>query len=230
MKTRREKYTPKVHLKNSRHSEKHLFSSLIKCAHCGRSFYQKHYTYINTRYYWKCQTNDRFTSEKCDNRVTITEGDLLEEIRIYLESLIEDKEEFIQNILTELKKDRVNPLKSIDQSELQKNIKRLQLKREKYQEMYAAEVMTMAELKEKSSYINNEIETLTKELKKIKFSKDPPKTSIDQIQIYKKEIEKFLSFDNITNGDLRKIINYIIVKRNGEITIHLRDISDFMIA
>jgi hypothetical protein len=227
---RREKYDPLRPLKDGRHSEKHLLSTLIKCEHCGRSFYQKHYTYVNTRYYWKCQTNDQFTAEKCDNRVTITEGDLLEEIRRYLSSMIQDKEQFIQGIITELEKGREKPKKTVSKADLQKKIKQLQAKKEKYQEMYAADVMTMAELKEKTSYINKEIEDLTEQLDQTEISDNIEKTSIEQIRIYTEEIEEFLSLENVTNGDLRKIISRIVVNREGEIKIYLRNFSDLMIA
>lgn len=225
---RREKYDSGPPFRDGRHSEKHLFSTLIKCEHCGRSFYQKHYTYVNTRYYWKCQTNDQFTAEKCDNRVTITEGDLLEEIRSYLTTMIQGKDQFIQSILAELEKSREKPKKTIGKAELQKKIKQLLAKKEKYQEMYAADVMTMAELKEKTSYINKEVEELTEQLEQTNISDNIKKTSIDQIRIYTEEIEDFLSLENVTNGDLRKIINRIVVNRDGEVKIFLRNFSDFI--
>lgn len=225
---RREKYDSGPPFRDGRHSEKHLFSTLIKCEHCGRSFYQKHYTYVNTRYYWKCQTNDQFTAEKCDNRVTITEGDLLEEIRSYLTTMIQDKDQFIQSILAELEKSREKPKKTIGKAELQKKIKQLLAKKEKYQEMYAADVMTMAELKEKTSYINKEVEELTEQLEQTNISDNIKKTSIDQIRIYTEEIEDFLALENVTNGDLRKIINRIVVNRDGEVKIFLRNFSDFI--
>jgi hypothetical protein len=222
MSERREKYEAGTPLKDGRKSEKHLFSSLIDCEHCGRSFYQKHYTYANTRYYWKCQTNDRFTSEKCDNRVTITEGDLLEEIRSYLSSMIQDKERFIQDIITELGKGRETSKKTAGKADLKKKIKQLRSKKEKYQEMYAADVMTMTDLKEKTSYINKEIESLTARLEQTNVSDNIEKTSTDQIGIYTEEIENFLSLANVTNGDLRKMISRIVVDREGEIKIYIR--------
>ena len=227
---RRDKYDSGPPFRDGRHSERHLFSTLIKCEHCGRSFYQKHYTYVNTRYYWKCQTNDQYTAEKCDNRVTITESDLLVEIRRYLSSIIKDKEQFIQGILTELEKGREKPKKTVSKAELQKKIKQLRSKKEKYQEMYAADVMTMAELKERSLYINKEIDELTEILDQTDITDTIEKTSIDQIRIYTEEIEDFLALENVTNGDLQKIINRIVVNREGEIKIYLRNFSDLMIA
>ncbi|MBQ2249670.1 MAG: recombinase family protein [Clostridia bacterium] len=226
LKERREKYDPAVPRIDGRQSETHLFSTLIRCEHCGRSFYQKHYTYRNTRYYWKCQTNDQFSAKACDNRVTITEGDLLEEIRGYLSSMIQDKDRFVQEIIAELEKGRQKPRKAVSQVDLQRRIKQLRAKKEKYQEMYAADVMAMGELKEKSSYINKEIQALRAQLKQISVLDHAEKVSRDQIHLYTKEIEAFFALENITNGDLRKIISRMVVNRNGEIKIYLRDASD----
>ena len=227
---RRKQYDSGPPFRDGRRSEKHLFSTLIKCEHCGRSFFQKHYTYVNTRYYWKCQTNDQFTAEKCDNRVTITESDLLKEIREYLATMIKDKEQFIQSVLMELEKSHEKPKRIVSKTDLQKKIKQLQAKKEKYQEMYAADVMSMAELKDKTSYINKEIEELTEQLDQENISDKIEKISIDQIRIYTEEIEEFLALENVTNGDLRKIISRIVVNREGEIKIYLRNFSDIMIA
>ena len=223
---RKEKYNPTMPHKEMRRSEKHLFSTLIKCEHCGMSFYQKHYKYVNTRYYWKCQTNDQFTAKKCDNRVTITEGDLANEISKYLSSSIKDNDLFIQGVLTEFEKKRSRQKTIVSRSYLQKRIKQLQSKKDKYQEMYAADVMSMEDLKEKISYITREIETLKEQLKQVNIKK----VSTEELRIYTEEIKKFLALENVTNADLRKIISRIVVNRNGEIKVYLRDISDFSIA
>lgn len=226
---RREKYDSGQQFKAGRYSEKHLFSTLIKCEHCGRSFYQKHYTYVNTRYYWKCQTNDQFTAEKCDNRITVTEDDLLEAIRSYLSSALQSKEQFIRDIVTEIEKGREKPKKSPQKADLQKKIKLLQAKKEKYQEMYAAEVMTIDELKGKVIYIDKEIGCLTERLEGITDFDNIKETSTEQTRSHKEEVEKFLALENITNGDLRKIISRITVNRKGEIKVYLRNFSDLMI-
>lgn len=226
---RRDKYDFGPTLKAGRHSEKHLFSSLIKCEHCGKSFYQKHYTYVNTRYYWKCQTNDQFATEKCDNKVTITESDLLEAIRSYILTIIQDKEQFIQDIITELKKSGKKPIKQVSKYDIQKKIQQLQSKKSNYQEMYAANVMSMAELKDKVSYTNKEIDNLTKQLDQTAIFDNIEKTSIEQIRLYTEGIEEFLALENVTNGDLRKIISRIVVNRECEIKIYLRNFSNLMI-
>ena len=44
---RRAQYDSGEPFKGARYSNKHLFSTLIKCEHCGRSFCRKQYTYAN---------------------------------------------------------------------------------------------------------------------------------------------------------------------------------------
>ena len=222
---RRQQYHSNGSAVNRRHSERHLLSTLIKCEHCGRSFFQKHYTYTNTRYYWKCQTNDRFTAEKCDNRITITESDLLDEIRDYLSSAIPDREKFIQEVLSELKKDREGTLKPVPKEALSTKIRQLQSKKNKYREMYAADLLSMTELKEKLLHFDKEIDVLTKRSEQAEDAL-VESTKNDRDQICAEEVDKILALEGITNGDLRKIINQIDVNRSGEIRIYFRELSE----
>lgn len=225
---RREHYQNDYPFKEGRHSNRHLFSTLIKCEHCGRSFCQKHYTHKNTRVYWKCTTNDQFTAERCDNRITLNENELIDEIREYLSSIVRDKEAFIQSVLSELEKKQSIPKRNISEAELKKRIKQLQAKKEKYQEMYAADVMSMSELKEKIVHINKEIDIINEQLELSRISDDIEKSSLEEIRKYTEEIEKFLALENATNMDLRKIISHIVVNKSGEVKIHLRDLSNLV--
>ena len=69
-------YNSGAPFREGRYSSKHVFSTLIKCEHCGRSYTRKSYTYAKTRVYWRCVTNDQYTAEKCDNRVLVDEPEL----------------------------------------------------------------------------------------------------------------------------------------------------------
>jgi hypothetical protein len=61
-----------------------------------------------------------------------------------------------------------------------------------------------------------------------KSSHEPAETSKAQTaKRYADEIEKFLMLESIINADMRKIINYISVSRDGKVEILLRDIRDF---
>lgn len=224
MDERRVQYSTNGEFHEGRHSTRHVFSTLIRCAHCGRAFCRKQYTHVNTRIYWKCTTNDQYTAEKCDNRVTVNEGKLEESIRQYLSSLIDDRKAFIQSVTTEVEKNL--PKEEDDVKELEKRKMNLQKKKEKYQEMYAADIITIEELDEKTKGFRQELAQI--ELQLGKSSCEPSETSKAQMaKRYADEIEKFLMLENVTNADMRKIINYISVSRDGKVEILLRDIRDF---
>ena len=221
---RRKQFNTERLFNEGRHSSRHLFSTLIKCEHC-----RKHYTHKNTRVYWKCTTNDQLTAEKCDNRVAINENELIDSIREYLSSLIKDKESFIQSVLFELEKLKNIPPKNINEVGLKKKLRELNSKKEKYQEMYASDVISMEELKEKMFYLNKNIEDLKEVLKQVNVSDKIKVISVEDVRIHTEEIEDFLALESVSNGDLRKIISQIIVNREGDIKIYLRKFSDFSI-
>lgn len=223
---RRTQYDSGEPFKGARYSSRHLFSTLIKCEHCGRSFCRKHYTYVNTRVYWKCTTNDQYTAEKCDNFIKLDENKLLAEIRQYFESLIQDKDAFISEILAEVETVRTDNSGQADTVDIEAKRKRLLVKKERYQEMYANDVITMAKLKEKAAEIEEELAELDCSLKKYEQMLSVQQDRDDIIRAYVQEIERFLSLESATNLDLRWIIDHISVNKNGNVKIILKNLED----
>lgn len=220
---RRRQYDSGAPFVQARYSNKHIFSTLIKCEHCGRSFMRKHYTYASGnsgRVYWKCPTNDQFTAESCDNRITINEDELIEEIRVYISSLIKDKDTFVNGVLTDIVKN-IPQNNDIDPDEIERKKKLLLSKKEKYQDMYAADVMSMAELKKKVSAINEELEELDYSLAEYQKSISVHEDGERLLNEYRKEVNNFLQLNTVTNMDMRRIIDHISVNKNGEIKIHI---------
>ena len=224
---RRRKYkTFDGHSTDSRYSSKHLFSTLIKCEHCGKSFCRRKYTYVNTREYWICSTNSQYTAEQCDNLVKIEEAELLVEIQTYLSSLILDKDRFVQGVLSEVGKRRSDTQDQIKTEDVEKKRKRLLAKKSRYQEMYANDVMTMAELKEKTAQIAKELITLDDSLKLLERSIAAQRNSENLVKLYIMEIERFLKLETATNLDLRRIVEQISVNRDGTVRIILKKLDD----
>lgn len=224
---RRTKYkTLDGHSTDSRYSSKHLFSTLIKCEHCGKSFCRRKYTYVNTRVYWICSTNSQYAAEQCDNLVKIEEAELLAEIRTYFSSLIQDRDRFIQGILSEVNRRRSSAQDEIKAEDAEKKRKRLLVKKSRYQEMYANDVMTMAELKAKTAQITKELSELDDSLKRLQRSAAVQQNSENSVKPYKMEIERFLALETATNLDLRKIIDCISVNRDGKVQIILKKLED----
>lgn len=224
---RRKKYqTYEGPTSDARYSSRHLFSTLIKCEHCGKSFCRRKYTYVNTRVYWICSTNSQYTAEQCDNLVKIEEDELLSEIQQYLASLIQDKRRFVSEILAEVDRHHSDLRDEINTEEIEMKRKRLLAKKSRYQEMYANDVMTMAELKAKTAQITEALAELDYSLKQLEQSLAIKQDSENLVAAYVQQIEQFLNLETATNLDLRKVIDHISVKKDGKVQIILKKLDD----
>lgn len=223
MASRRTQYDSGEPFMAGRYSAKHTFSTLIKCAHCGRSFTRKSYTYANTRVYWRCVTNDQYTAEKCDNRTCLDEPELLKRLREYFASLIEDRDAFVADILASLDK-RLPASQNPEQAkrEIEAKRKKLLSKKSRYQEMYASDILSLTELKEKITGIAEELNALDRALARLA----PGKKAVETVQRYTGEIQRFLELETVTNVDMRRILDHISVDREGHVRVVLRKFDD----
>ena len=231
MDSRRTKYDSGEPFRDARYSSKHVFSTLIKCEHCGRSFTRKTYTYVNTRVYWRCVTNDQYTAEKCDNRVILDEPELIEELRKYFASLIEDKDVFVASILASLDKqipEAQNPEQA--KQEIESKRKKLLSKKDRYQEMYANDLISMAELKDKLAGVTEELKAVDLDLERIAQSAQIISNAEKIIQHYRQEILRFLELETVTNMDMRRIIDHISVNKNGNVRVVLKKFEEMAVA
>ena len=225
--SRRKQYASGEPCRQGRYSGKHPFSTLIKCAHCGRSFTRKTYTYVNTRVYWRCVTNDQYTAERCDNNVVLNEPDLIRELKQYFTSLISDKESFIASVLASLERKipkTDNPAQT--KQDIEQKQKKLLSKKERYQEMYANDLITLSELKAKLSIILEELKTVDMDLVQIEQSARILNNAEQVIRRYTEEILRFLELDTVTNADMRRVIDHISVNRDGNVRIVLKKFED----
>lgn len=223
MASRRTQYDSGEPFVAGRYSAKHTFSTLIKCAHCGRSFTRKSYTYANTRVYWRCVTNDQYTAEKCDNRTCLDEPELLRQLREYFASLIEDRDALVVDILASLDK-RLPASQNPEQAkrEIEAKRKKLLSKKSRYQEMYASDILSLTELKEKITGITEELNALDRALARLA----PGEKAVETVQRYTGEIQRFLELETVTNMDMRRILDHISVDREGHVRVVLRKFDD----
>lgn len=226
MESRRVKYDSGEPFREARYSSKHIFSTLIKCEHCGRSFTRKTYTYTNTRIYWRCVTNDQYTAEKCDNRVILDEPQLLDKLRQYFSSLIADKEVFVASVLSGLDKQlpkSENP--TFSKQDMETRRKKLLSKKERYQEMYANDLMTMAELQKKVESIIEELRFCDSDLAQLAAEEKIKNNAREILDRYTQEIHRFLELETVTNMDMRRILDHISVNKDGNVRVVLKKLE-----
>ena len=217
MASRRRQYDSGTPFRQGRYSGKHLFSTLIKCAHCGRSFTRKSYTYKNTRIYWRCVTNDQYTAEKCQNHVILDERDLREALARHVSEGIADRDAFAEKVLAGLRRECPVEEPQKQRRELESKQKRLLQKRVRWQELYANDLMSMEELREK-------LAGLERELKALELRLEEP-VQIDAAvreEDCRREIGAFLDMQTVTNADLRRLIDHISVSGDGTVRVVLR--------
>ena len=227
MESRRIQYDSGEPFRAGRYSSKHIFSTMIKCEHCGRSFTRKSYTYVNTRVYWRCVTNDQYTAEKCDNRVIIDEPELLNELKAYFASIIDDRETFIENVLSDLEKQMPKMQKVVcSEKELEAKRKKLVDKKARYQEMYADDLISMEELRERLSSITDELKRIEAAMTEAKQSAKLVSNTERILNQYRQDIIRFLNLETVTNMDIRRVIDHISVNKDGNIRIILKKLKD----
>ena len=219
---RREQYRSQPDGQGTRHSSKHLFSTLIRCECCGRAFCRKHYTYAKTRIYWTCSTRDRYTADQCENGVKLEEDLLCDRLRTYLASRIRDREAFLDDVWEDFLQSRSGETVLIPPEELRKWKRELTRKQEKYREMYAADAITMEELKEKSASLTAQLNALKRDL----HPPTHPGEDQEERTRWRKETERFLSLETMTNVDLRKLLSGIIVNKDGTVCFLLNQVGE----
>ena len=217
MELRRRHYDSGVPFREGRYSGRHAFSTLIKCAHCGRSFTRKCYTYVNTRVYWRCVTNDQYTAETCDNSVILDEAELLQALRHHISSRLGDPEQFADRALTALREQLPGADPDRDRKDAEGKQRRLLQKRSRYQELYANDLITLDELRTRLEPIARELAAVDSELAA------PPSGSPQELEQHgRRVLEGLLSLETVKNSDMRRLIDHILVSRDGNVRVVLR--------
>ena len=209
-----------------RYSSKHLFSTLIKCECCGRSFYRYSKKRKNGSEYvvWKCTTNNGYTKTRCPNSTNIREEELMNYLSEQLGAMIQDKKQLAQRLLDAAEAQAEKEEQTESEESLRKRIDRLEKQIEKLMDLYAEELIDMAKLKTKVSVLRSEVEEIETRLYVQVAGEQKQRDTQQEIKQYMEEIENFLTLETVNNQELRKIVSYISVSEKREVTIHLRDI------
>ena len=157
----------------------------------------------------------------------LDEPELIEELRKYFASLIEDKDVFVASILASLDKqlpEAQNPEQA--KQEIEAKRKKLLAKKDRYQEMYANDLISMAELKDKLAGVTEELKAVDLDLEQIAQSAENLSNAEQIIQHYRQQILRFLELETVTNMDMRRIIDHISVGRNGNVRVVLKKFEE----
>ena len=204
-----------------------LFSTLIKCKECGWSFRRTVRTYKNTYVRWVCSGHNGRGADNCPNAVTVDEEELIEVLQEYFAELLKAKKNVIRYVVGEFQ--RVYKAKDENlnyEKELNAQLAKLQKTRQKYMDMYADDLISREELNDKIGGMRKEIERLENELKMVAYHLTKGEQLESVLGRTFKEIEDITDVHQMTNAQLKRIIQKIEVDKDGNVDIYLRLIGD----
>jgi site-specific DNA recombinase len=214
-------------MKRERQSNKYLFSTLIKCKECGWSFRRTVRTYKNTYVRWVCSGHNGKGADSCPNAVTVDEEDLIQALEEYFAEMLKAKKNIIKHVVKEFTK--IYKAKDSNENyekELRDKLAKLRKTRQKYMDMYTDDLISREELNERIGGMKTEVEKLENDLKLVQYNLNKGDQLEEVIKKTFKNIEDITSVREMTNEQLKQIIQKIEVDKEGNVDIYLRLFGD----
>ena len=210
-----------------RQSNKYLFSTLIKCKECGWSFRRTVRQYKNTYVRWVCSGHNGKGADSCPNAVTVDEEELIQALQEYFQEILGKKKKVINYVIKEFRRVYKAKDENIEyEKQLNTELNKLRKSREKYMDMYTDDLISREELNEKIGGMRKEIERLENELKMVSYHLTKGEQLEAILNSTFKQLEDITDVHEMTNAQLKRLINKIEVDKEGNVDIYLRLIGD----
>ena len=112
------------------------------------------------------------------------------------------------------------------EKQLNTELNRLRKSREKYMDMYTDDLISREELNEKIGGMRKEMERLENELKMVSYRLTKGEQLETILNSTFKQLEDITDVHEMTNAQLKRLINKIEVDKDGNVDIYLRLIGD----
>ena len=212
---------------HERQSNKHLFSTLIKCECCGFSFRRTERAYKNTYIKWVCSGRNANGKASCPNQSKIDEQALKDALKDYFVGILGEKDQVIKNIVAEFNRIYYTKDENSDyEHDLSTRLSKATKARKKYMDMYEDELITRDELREKVGNLNVEIGKHENELKLVQYNLSKGDQLEKVLQSTLKDLESILDMEGMTNAQLKRLVDKIVVGEHGKIDVYLKLLSD----
>ena len=214
-------------LTHERQSNKYLFSTLIKCKDCGWSFRRTVRQYKNTYVRWVCSGHNGRGADSCPNAVTVDEEELIQVLQEYFQDVLGKKKKVIDHVIREFQRVYKAKDENIEyEKELNTELTKLRKSREKYMDMYTDDLISREELNEKIGGMRKEIDRLENELKMVSYHLTKGEQLEAILNSTFKQMEDITDVHEMTNTQLKRLIQKIEVDKDGNVDVYLRLIGD----
>lgn len=209
-----------------RHSNRYLFSTLIKCGECSRSFRRVVRRYKNTYVRWVCSDRNGKGIESCSNAVSVDENELIEAIEDYFAGILLQGKNAAEKIIFGLERGyRSENGGERREKELQSELNRINRNRQKFIDMFTDDLITREELSRKIGGYKAEAERLGRELELVRERITSPERLREIISAALGGIRGAVDLRAAGNERLRGIIDRIEVNSDGSAAVFLKPLK-----
>lgn len=217
----------------SRRSEKHLFSNLIKCGTCGFSYrrVQRRHSAGGPLYvWWTCSKRSAYGSDRCTSEhIRIDEDWLLQAMRQLLASMVSEKQKFyamIEKRCSEIIQAYLAEANGMTEEELKQQMDKLEVERSRIKEMVRRGMMDMDEAEQDMKPLNRQMEQLRFKMAEVNKTEEIIREVKANVRQTLSDFSVLQLTDGIENSDLRQVIEKIVVNSKDEIYVYFKGHDD----
>ena len=161
------------------------------------------------------------------NAVTVDEEELIRALQEYFQEILSKKKKVINYVIKEFQRVYKAKDENIEyEKQLNAELNKLHKSREKYMDMYTDDLISREELNEKIGGMRKEIERLENELKMVSYHLTKGEQLEAILNSTFKQLEDITDVHEMTNAQLKRLINKIEVDKDGNVDIYLHLIGD----
>ena len=161
------------------------------------------------------------------NAVTVDEEELIQALQEYFQEILSKKKKVINYVIKEFQRVYKAKDENIEyEKQLNTELNKLRKSHEKYMDMYTDDLISREELNEKIGGMRKEIERLENELKMVSYHLTKGEQLEAILNSTFKQLEDITDVHEMTNAQLKRLINKIEVDKDGNVDIYLRLIGD----
>lgn len=152
---------------------------------------------------------------------------LIEVLQEYFTNVLKQKKKVIDYVIKEFQRVYKAKDENVEyEKALNAELAKLQKTRQKYMDMYTDDLISREELNEKIGGTRQEIERLENELKMVSYHLTKGEQLENILNRTFKEIEDITDVHQMTNQQLKRLIQKIEVDKDGNVDIYLRLLED----
>lgn len=161
------------------------------------------------------------------NAVTVDEEELIRALQEYFQEILSKKKKVINYVIKEFQRVYKAKDENIEyEKQLNTELNKLRKSHEKYMDMYTDDLISREELNEKIGGMRKKIERLENELKMVSYHLTKGEQLEAILNSTFKQLEDITDVQEMTNAQLKRLINKIEVDKDGNVDIYLRLIGD----